>query len=474
MKTPVEVQSIVWKVLVVVSLGCLDAFAMTYYATTSIPYGWVTHPLCCLAYSLQPLCWFGIWHWSKGLCHSFRIPVVVFAAVLVEYVEARLVTPVWIVTHPALFLVDTPIVQWTNWISTFGLSAFLYLALFSLIPNRQQAGWYRWQGVVASCFIGLALWFGGKWIENQVIIEEMPFSAALVQPNLRHRAGEHWQPWQELARLTDDFLATGNRVDLIVWPENSVASTLRSRLDDQLSRPANSLIESVISASLSEDSMAQFDVAAMVDRYSNTTDASLLVGSLMVDRVEVVKYGLTVPQLRRINCACLWGSGLSGGKGGDCLQVHEKQALMPLREYTPSWMDFDIVRKWIMPGLKSNELTPGENYRTLSFTDSKGIERRLGIAICYESWLPWLPQYHTSEPIDALVHLAYDGDFDSFPVYTQRMLGAIQLRAIETRTWHLVCSTWAGTALIDPRGRIVKQLAAKPGILRTDELRMRK
>jgi apolipoprotein N-acyltransferase len=393
----------------------------------------------------------------------------VVVAVAAEFACARIATPVWIVTNPPLFLADTPIAQWVDWISTFGLSAFLYLALFSLIPRMELNGWRRWQGAWASCTVWCLLWCGGNLIASRVSTKQIGFSAALVQPNLRHQAIEDWQPWQELARLTEDFLAMGNRVDPIVWPENGVASTLRSSLIDPVSRPANSLKESAVSASLSDDNMAQCDVAAMVNQYSNKTDASLLVGSLLVDRVEVVKYGLTVPQLQKMNCACLWNSRQSGANGG-CLQVYEKQALMPLREYTPSWLDFDFVRKWIMPGLKSNELTPGDQYRTLTFTDGKGIERRLGIAICYESWLPWLPQYHAEEPVDAIVHLAYDGDFANFPVYTQRMLGTIQLRAIETRTWQLVCSTWAGTSVIDPRGRIVRQLTPKPGILRTDQL----
>ena len=103
-------------------------------------------------------------------------------------------------------------------------------------------------------------------------------------------------------------------------------------------------------------------------------------------------------------------------------------------------------------------------------TDSQGIEHRLAVAICYESWLPWLPQYHAREPVDAICHLIYDGDFADYPVYTERMLAAIRLRAIETRTWQLVCSCWAGSAIIDPRGRIVKELPREPGILRTDRL----
>ena len=384
--------SICLKALLVLLGGSSVAFVLTHYPMTSIPHGYISHPACCLAYSLQPLSWYLGWRCSNGLNHWLRIALLVMVAVAAEFACARIATPVWIVTNPPLFLADTPIAQWVDWFSCFGLSAFLYLALFSLIPRMELNGWRRWQGTWASCAVLCLLWCGGFLIASRVKAKEMEFSVALVQPNLCHQPDENWQPWLELVRLTDDFLATGNRVDLVVWPESTVASTLRSRLNDPGSRPENSLEESPISASLSDDSMAQFDVVALVNRYSNKTDASLLVGSLLVDQVEVVKYGLTVPQSQQMNCACLWDSRQSGGNGRDCLQVHEKQALMPLREYTPSWLNFDFVRTWIMPGLKSNELTPGEQSRTRSFMDSKGLERRLGIAICYESWLPWLPQ----------------------------------------------------------------------------------
>jgi len=47
---------------------------------------------------------------------------------------------------------------------------------------------------------------------------------------------------------------------------------------------------------------------------------------------------------------------------------------------------------------------------------------------------------------------------------------AYSLRAIETRKWQLVCSCWAGSTIIDPRGKIIKQLPPEAGILRTDQL----
>jgi apolipoprotein N-acyltransferase len=110
----------------------------------------------------------------------------------------------------------------------------------------------------------------------------------------------------------------------------------------------------------------------------------------------------------------------------------------------------------------------GNSFIIHEMTDCNARRHRLGIAICYESWQPWLPQYHSKEKLDAICHLVYDGDFADYPVYTDRMLATIRMRAIETRSWQLVCSTWSGSAVIDPRGNIVKRLGPVQGVLRTD------
>jgi apolipoprotein N-acyltransferase len=50
----------------------------------------------------------------------------------------------------------------------------------------------------------------------------------------------------------------------------------------------------------------------------------------------------------------------------------------------------------------------------------------------------------------------------------ERHIRACQYRAIETRKWNFVCSTWTGSAIIDPSGKIVAQLPGKAGVLRSN------
>jgi len=56
------------------------------------------------------------------------------------------------------------------------------------------------------------------------------------------------------------------------------------------------------------------------------------------------------------------------------------------------------------------------------------------------------------------------------PTVLRRQIDACRFRAIETRRWNLVCSTLAGTAIIDPTGCVIHELPPVANVLRTDVL----
>lgn len=459
--------------LVVVAIllsGSLVGYAMTPYVTKAIPNGSFFHPILCVVFSVQFACWFGAWKcfaWDfLEEQHTLRIALLACVAVGLEFVEAKILTPIWILSHPSLFLANTPIVQWIDFISTFGLSAIMYLACFSVIPKTNVLGWKRWRGSLVGVGIVAGLWFGGQIIEDLVLVKKLPFIVALVQPHQRQQTNGMWEPWPELIRLTEDALEQGERFDLIVWPENVLTSSSRP---SSISQIVWSQYESKSeSPAHSENERTHFDIASMVHHFKKRTGASLLAGSILVNQGEAVKFGLTISESQQRNCACLWNANTS--EGNDRLQIHDKQVLVPVMETMPSWLGSDWARNWLFGRRTFVQLTPGDQYRELTLVDSKGGQHRLAVSICYESWLPWLPQYNTQSPVDAICHLIYDGDFADHPQYTKTMLTTIRLRAIETRTWQLVCSCWAGTAIIDPRGRIVAQLPPEQGVLRSDRL----
>ena len=91
---------------------------------------------------------------------------------------------------------------------------------------------------------------------------------------------------------------------------------------------------------------------------------------------------------------------------------------------------------------------------------------RMGVSICYEMHFPWLPQYEVQNRPDVIVHLNNESWYKEYPGQHGHGTWACQYRAIETRTWQLVCATWTRSAVIDPTGNVLQILPASPGVLR--------
>ena len=235
-------------------------------------------------------------------------------------------------------------------------------------------------------------------------------------------------------------------MDLIVWPEGCLSE---SQHEDP---PA-----------VVADSTTRLTVQDFSRSLQPIYQTSCLVGVPLWKRETTVRYGLEVVEGRRYNCGCVV-------TGPDEIACHEKQALVPFKEGLPGWLNQGWIRGKILPALQLNaSFTAGSQFRLLSFRDREQQERVMAVSVCYESFLPWLPQYRNSTPVDAILHIVYDGDSVDHPELLQRQILACRYRAIETRTWNLVCSTWSGSALIDPAGRVVCQLPATAEVLRSDQ-----
>lgn len=353
----------------------------------------------------------------------------------------------WAVTNPILAIASTPVAQWSSTLTPFGLSFVSYCIGLLLFPDLAQRNFNRWKGpVVGAACLGF-LWIGGMVIESKVSVLPLGFSAMLVQPHCQFKPDEPWQPWKTLHPLTLESLESKGKVDLIVWPESSLS-------DSWYLPPAMAITNHPEQLSVHDFK------ATLLPQYRT----NCMFGVTIVDPTNVMKYGLQVPQLNRYNCGCL----VSTNADLDC---HEKVELVPIREGLPPWLEYDFVRKTFLPFFRLNApFSRGRQFHLLSFKDDNGHAHNIAAAVCYESWHPWLPQFRKDERVEAIVYVMYDGDFADYPELFERQLLSVRMRAIETRTWNLVCSCWRGTAIIDPRGRIVKQLPAISGVLRSDQL----
>ena len=306
--------------------------------------------------------------------------------------------------------------------------------------------------MLAGVLLTLA-WTGGEAIASRVTVKPLPFSAMLLQLHQVPQDGQAWRPWIELDELTRASLEQDGPVDLIVWPETMLAPSMHPET-------ANDETESAETEATDEPVTLQCFQRTNQPAY----DAACLVGVQLISSVIVQRYGLDVQDVRRTNAACLID------RSGE-VTCHEKQILVPLMEGLPDLLERQWFRLYVLPYFQLEApLKRGDDFHLLEFMTQERQVVRVAVSVCYESHFPWLPQYDPANGADAVVHMLYDGHFSEHPEWAERQLLACRYRAIESRTWQLVCSTWTGSAIIDPTGRIVSRLDAVAGVLRSDRI----
>jgi len=434
-------------IVVMAGTGFLVAWWRSRFIATAIPqFGLALQGVACLIFCFH----FAVVGFSIYLCGNQSVGcaavVCTLTAIGSEAFQAYLGVT-WSITNFAFSIVDTPIAQWSAILTPFGTSGMVYYLNFLFALDPCVDGLQRWRGPCLAIVAMIAFWTGGLMLRSSVRVEPLSFNAMLVQPHLHGNPSIPWTPWLTLDALTRRNLDLDGPVDLVVWPESSLSESFIFAKRERGQLSANRL------------SLQQF-----AQQFQPAYGTNCLVGVGVVRTESELKYGYQVPTIRRYNCGCLVTAS------GE-VECHEKCILVPFRETVPRWMTSSLIRGWIPNALKlSAPVTPGREFQVLQFADRQNRSRSIAVSVCFESFFPWLPQYHTGTPVDAIVHILYDGDSIADPIVLRRQIEACQFRAIETRKWNLVCSTWAGTSIIDPTGRIVRQLPPVAGVLRTDAL----
>lgn len=428
-----------------VAVGFAMGWLSTGFVRTALPaWGWVIHAVACVLYSLQVAA-FAV---AIRVTRNKPVPVAAVTCTLAAVggeLFAAWCGVAWSVTNFALTVGATPLAQWSRWITPFGVSGLLYLVNFLLIIEDSGKLVTKWIGPALGLGICVVTWVGGYMIAATVRFEPLSFSVLLVQPHLKASKNLPWRPWIDLDRLTRASLSRDGAVDLIVWPETCLSESLSDGERSNVS-----------------DIAGRLSVQDFAHVLTPIYDANCLVGAVLAERGTTLRFGLKVANVRRFNCACLIS------KVGDIAR-HEKLALVPLKEGLPDSLNIDWMRNRILPALEfRQQLSYGRSFATLSFRDRIGIRRSIAASVCYESLFPWLPQYRASMHADAIIHLVYDGHTAEHRGMMQRHIIACQYRAIETRKWNLICSTWSGSAVIDPSGKIVSMLPGNAGVIRNE------
>jgi apolipoprotein N-acyltransferase len=216
-------------------------------------------------------------------------------------------------------------------------------------------------------------------------------------------------------RLTHELLRSSTAMDLVVWPESSVAHPVRST------------------------ALAQFLRYLPVPERAGTERPSppVLLGIVLSD---------DAPRKRAKEEPVLRNAAVLVLPGGRAAGRYDKRSLVPMGETVPGG-ELPVVGTLLSA---VNEFDAGGERQTIELG-----ERRLGLSICYEAILhrEILDGVRAARP-HLLVNLTSDAWFTE-SAEPRFHLALASLRAVEHRRFLLRSTTTGITALIDPAGRVV-------------------
>lgn len=236
--------------------------------------------------------------------------------------------------------------------------------------------------------------------------EQAPFDAVLVQAQSDVPPGSSAQTARQAARQ---------------WREQLLALPQR--------HPSTLILTPQASTHLGPDEGTQSFLAALDGRLQ-AQDADLLLGAYVRG-----------PSGPSSNSAV--ALGVSGR------QRYDKTHLLPFGEFTPSWLTGPMRASWPVP---EHDLQRGARQQPELLLGG----HRAALSICFELAFPssW---HEAAAQADVLINLSSDAAHPSLRM-AEQSLQLARARALEFGKPVLRTSDWAGSFLVDARGRLVGQL----------------
>ena len=263
--------------------------------------------------------------------------------------------------------------------------------------------------VIGTAVIVMFVWWATGLVASKLIVRPTgtpPQIAALIQPNISQEM--RWDEsnlmtiFQQMLNMTVSAVRGGAHV--VIWPESTVP----------LSFSSTEFFRSSI-----EGISAQYDV-------------DILLGSVAEDPARP---------------GSIWNAAflVSGGK---TIGHYDKIRLVPFGEYVP-------LRKLIF---FADKLVRAVGTFQFGTNDHPLVGKfRYGPAICYEIVYPQITRTQVRHGANVLVTITNDAWYDGTSAPRQH-LNQARLRAIEDSRYLLRAGTTGISAVIDPTGRIVKEL----------------
>ena len=241
--------------------------------------------------------------------------------------------------------------------------------------------------------------------------------AALLQPNISQEM--RWDSdnlaliFRRMTAMTEE--ATSHGVQVVIWPESTVP----------LSYATTDFYRESIEST------------------SRTRNADIILGSVAEDPAQPNK---------------MWNAAFLVS-GGRTIGHYDKIRLVPFGEYVP-------LREMLF---FAHALVHAVGQFEFGTKDTPLDGRyRYGPAICYEVVFPQIPRTQVVHGANVLVTITNDAWYDGTSAPRQH-LNQARLRAVETDRYLLRAGTTGISAVVDPAGQIVQQLAmGRQGIIYAD------
>jgi|GEM_PF-3859188 apolipoprotein N-acyltransferase len=354
--------------------------------------------------------------------------IVALVGTALEFVRVyEIEFPLLLLSQPAA---STPIAQWASVISVYGVSAILYLINALVLPlNGNAEGRYKKWLAPSLRLIGTGVVLVGFWLSGMVLMQSvqedcLPLDIITVQPraSILHSLGTEkrkfypmLQHWTAAALNGRDALGWP-KPELIVWPDFTIDSD-------------------------PENSPAKLCMAGQ------------WAGAILFGMIPKRPDGLKTK------------SAILAGHDGST-QQYDALKMIPFSETMPSWLKGNSWGKFFGMIFGKGPFEPGSSYRLMSMECAGRPEVTIGVAIYRESHFPHLLQYHCGYQSDVIVHLLNEDKFaETYPEMAWYATWDVQYRAIETRSWQVICSCSANSAIIDRRGKVRLLLGPGPGTI---------
>jgi len=310
----------------------------------------------------------------------------------------------------------------------YGLS-FLAVSTSALLAWMALVPWQKWMRTL------LLLWVALLAVANRImtppILPPGASLAFLVQPNvpLEESALEGWVPWRDPTRLNQLVGMTLAAVNGGSVPVSSSSGTGK----------ANSSVAAPPLVIWAENPAPFYFVRDPVFTHAVVEIARKAQAYVIVNTV--IPVGQDNTQVTN--------SAVVLDPGGRLLLQYDKIHLVPFGEYVPAWAFPGKIGKITS---EVGNFVPGSGYLV-----AQTPEGAIGVFICYEDIFPQLVRRLTLARAGVLVNISNDAWYDDTAASFQHLEMA-RLRAIENRRYLLRATNDGITALIDPYGRVVKQI----------------